>query len=387
MIGSVLALLLLFQGPPAGANQAATGQVRTADGAPVAAIRVSALPAPPPNIRPSDGQNYYATQAPVRIALTDNAGRYRLANLPPGRYFIVAGMLGQETFYPATTNADAATIVVVGPGTTTEGLDVTLATPPGGRVTGRVTPAASGATQEKAVLSGLKLGELLEAPVRADGTFDFGRLPRGEYLVSLFPAPPGMRSLPFRVGDEDVSSLQFVRPSLHTVTGRIVVQNGPLPNALLAFSTVESYEGAPINPDGTFSVKLQPGRHLADLGGMPVGYSVASVRVGNQDASRGLTVGNADVSGVVITVAAPRQLPRLKGQIAGADTAPQPLTVELTGPIIGVVRTTVQKDGSFEAAVPPGLYRLKLPQVASFTPMFVVVNSNGGEAKVVLSGR
>src|SRR5207244_398534 len=99
------------------------------------------------------------------------------------------------------------------------------------------------------------------------------------------------------------------------------------------------------------------------------------VRVGRDDASRGLVVGDADLSDVVITVAAPRRLPRLHGRITGLSTARvAPATVEATGPIIGVLTTAVRPDGSFEfAAVTPGVYELRLPQVPDSASIVVVV--------------
>src|SRR5215510_4240839 len=152
------------------------------------------LPAPPPNIRPSDGQNYYAATAPASTTLTDKQGRYRLTNLAPGRYFIVASVFGYPTFYPSGTNADRATVITVAADKPSEGVNFSVQMPPGGRVSGRInTPAAPG-VQEKAVLSGVALGELLESPVGGDGGFTFGHLPTGSYLLSLFPAVPGMPS-------------------------------------------------------------------------------------------------------------------------------------------------------------------------------------------------
>jgi hypothetical protein len=363
--------------------------VKLADGSPVAAVRVAAVPAPPPNIRPTDGQNYYATQNPARIALTDNDGRYRLANVPPGRYFIVAGMVGQATFYPATTDIDAATVVTVTAGATIDAIDMTMRTAPGGRVTGRVDPAPVSTTPEIAVLSGLRLGQLLETPVRADGSFDFGRLVPGEYLVSLYPPPPGMRSLPFRLGDSDVSSLRFQRPVLRNVTGRVVAQNGPVPAALVGFSTDESFVSAPINADGTFSARLQPGRHRLELGGLPAGYEIGSVRIGSQNAADGVPVGATDVSDVVVTLSVRRRLGRLTGRIAGVEKSTvQPLQVEVTGPIVGSVRAPLQKDGSFEvAALPSGLYRVRIPQLPAFGPATVIVTSSGGQLSAALPDR
>ena len=210
----------------------------------------------------------------------------------------------------------------------------------------------------------MELGELIETPVRPDGGFDFGRVSRGEYLVSLLPPPPGLRSIPFRVADADVSSLQFQRPVLRRVTGRIVAERGPLPASIVGFSTAESYVSSDINPDGTFTAQLQPGRHQLELGGLPAGYGLSSVRAGSRDATQALVVGAEDIRDVVVTLGVRRALPRLTGRIAGAErlTAPE---VELTGPIVGSIKTPLQKDGSFEvAALPPGLYPRADPAAA-----------------------
>src|SRR5262247_2123636 len=194
MTGTPLALFLLLQVATAARPGVVIGQLQTREGAPAAAIRISALPAPPPNIRPSDGQNYYAATAPASTTLTDKQGRYRLANLAPGRYFIVASLFGYPTFYPATTNADGATVVTVGADAPVDGINFTVILPPGGTISGRVSTPPAPNSQEKAILSGVALGELLETPVGSDGTFTFGHLPKGAYFISLFPTPPGMPS-------------------------------------------------------------------------------------------------------------------------------------------------------------------------------------------------
>jgi len=306
MLSAAVALLLLLQGATATPARpgVVSGRLQTRDGGAAAAIRISALPAPPPNILPSDGQNYYSTTAPASTTLTDTQGRYRLTNLAPGRYFILASVFGYPTFYPATTSADRATVITVGADSPVEGIDFTVLLPPGGRVSGRVDTPPSASTPEKAVLSGVELGELLESPVGADGSFTFGHLPKGSYLLSLFPTPPGMPSRPFRVGETD-TRVDLVRPTLHTVSGRIVAQTGSLPHVLLGFSTELSYVTATINADGTFRTQLQPARHTIELAGMPVGYSLASARIGAQDVSQSVVVMAEDISGLVITIAPP----------------------------------------------------------------------------------
>jgi hypothetical protein len=300
MMNTVLALLLLLQATAARPGVVA-GRLQTKDGAPAAAVRVSALPAPAVSILPSDGQNYFATATPASTALTDAQGRYRLTNLAPGRYLIVASAFGYPTFHPGTTSADRATAIIVAD-MPADGVDFTVQMPPGGRVSGRVDrPAATGG-REIAVLSGLVLGELLETPVAADGTFSFGHLPRGSYLVSLFPTPPGMPSRAFQVAETEVR-VDLVRPTLRRVSGRVEASKDILARVLVGFVTPTSHVTARVNADGSFSADLQPARHTIELGGLPPDSSLGSARLGAQDLAQGLVVGSEDISGLAITIA------------------------------------------------------------------------------------
>jgi hypothetical protein len=380
---AIIAMVLLLQAAaPAPRSGVVLGRLQTAAGRPAAAIRVAAVPAPGPTIRPSDGQNYYSGVAPSSTTLSDTNGRYRLGNLAPGRYFIVAQVFGYSTFYPDTTDPDRATVVTVGATAPVEGVDFTVLLPPGGRVSGRVdTPPAS--RQEKAVLSGLALANLLEAPVDPDGSFTFGHLPKGAYLLSLFPAAPGMPSRAFTVGDTD-TRVDLVRPTLRTIRGRVVASAGPLPYAVLGFSTDTSYVGAPINADGTFQAQLQPARHDVAVAGLPAGYSLDSVRLGTQDVTSGLVVGAADVSGLVVTIAPRARLPRLQGTIAGfAGANLADARVELTGRVIGTLTAAVQKDGTFAfPAVTPGSYQVRVPEMPGTTPSYVVVGWEDADVRL-----
>ena len=380
-----LFVMVMLQAAAGGGAGAVTGNLQMGDGSPAVAVRVVAMQAPPPNIRPTDGQNYFVTQPPVRVALTDDKGRYELPNLPAGRYYIVAGVTAQGTYYPTTTDIEAASVVTVDAGSKVDAINFKLLTSPGSRVRGRVTPPAAAGTAERAILSGIGLGELIEVPIRNDGSFEFGRVPSGSYLLSIYPAPPGLASLPFRVADRDASGLELVRPPVRTVTGRIVVENGPLPRSFLAFVTEQEHNSGTINPDGTFTAKLHAATHQVALGGLPVGYALDSVRAGANDVTDGLVVRDADISGVVISVRVPRQLPRLRGRIADA-TAASSLRVEATGPIIGTASAAVGADGSFEfPALAPGLYRVSVPALPDIPTTNVVVDA--GVAEIQLTRR
>jgi hypothetical protein len=387
VISFALALTLLFQG--AARPGTVTGQLRTLDGAPAISVRVAAMPVPTSNAKPEDGVQYFTYPPPEASTLTDTQGRYRLNNLPPGRYYIMAGAFGEPTYYPGKAEMESATAVTLGPGSTSANLDFKLLRLLGGKITGRVS-ASMRDPQLKVTLLGGKLEELLDAPIAADGTYEFGHVLPGSYLVGLFPRPAGFSSVVVKVGDKDVTGLELTVPPTRNVTGKIVVDNGPLPHALLAFSTPQSYVSATLNPDGTFSAKLQAARHRVELAGMQVGYSVASVRIGSQDATEGFAVGNADVSGVVITVAAPSRLPKIHGAITGLPAARYASTrVEIAGEINGSLQATIQQDGSFEfPAVIPGLYRLKLTQVPELPTMNVVVAGwDTTEVKVAVPAR
>ena len=375
-----LVLALMLQAPPA-QNAAVrpgtaviAGQLKTIDGAPAADVRVSALQAPPANVRPEDGIQYYLAPPPVRTVLTDKDGRYRLTNLPPGRYFVAAGIPGQDTYYPDAIEGSAATILTV-TGDTTTTVDFALVTPLAGRISGKVVPAPEAGSDEKAILSGVFLTDLVEAPIQPDGSFEFGRVPEGTYLVDLFPSLPGLQSVLFDVSDKDVNNIQLRRPKLYTVSGRFKVAHGPLPWALFAFYTSTSYAAADIKDDGTFTVKLNSAKHFPDLGGMPSDYDLTSLKLGNEDVTKGLVVGDHDVTGLVVNVSAPNNLPRLHGRITGLPAAQlAKLQVQINGPIFGVLQSAVKSDGSFDfPEVVPGAYWLKILQYPQMEPLYVAM--------------
>ncbi len=377
----LVVLALLLQDAPAAPRYAIAGRVQTSAGAAVSAVRIAVLPAPRENVRAAEGQNYYATQQPVAVTITDADGRYRLPNIAPGRYVIVAGLVGYGTFFPSTTDIDSARAVTVERGDVA-GTDITLITFPGARVSGRVTPPPAAGVREWATLAGTTLGELVEVPIGADGRYEFGRVPPGEYLLSIFPTPPGQASMHFSVKDQDATSLEMIRPTVRRVRGRVAVDRGPLPAPLLGFVTPQSYVTVSVDADNTFDVGVHEGRHRVDMGGLPAGYSLRTVRVGGADVTgSGLTVGASDVSDVVLEVTAPRELPMLRGRIAGASEPGW--RIQVTGRIIGAVEGQVGSDGSFTAGpLPPGLYAVRIVQRPDIAPVEVVVDSRGGTVTI-----
>jgi hypothetical protein len=378
-----LALFLLLQSAPV-VPGAVVGKLQTADGVPAVAVRVVAVEVPPGPGTPDDSLNYFSLAQPLDRTLTDNEGNYRLQELLPGRYFILAGAAPNGTYYPDADNVRGAMPIAVESGIEVNA-NFKLLHRLGGKLSGRVKADMAMLGPKTATATGGPLEDLLEVPVKPDGTFEFGHLPPGKFLVSLYPPTPGIASYPVTVGEADVSGVELVPLPTKSVTGRITVRNGGLPWGILGFYTEKTYVGGTIKPDGTFKVDLHSATHQIDFAGLPVGYSLASVRIGDQDVTRqGITVGNADVSDVIIAVNAPRHLATIKGKITGL--APDKFSstiVELTGATsITRFHADVQQDSTFEfPSGTPGVYTLTLkgiPDQASvpdMAPYTVVVDA------------
>jgi len=199
----------------------------------------------------------------------------------------------------------------------------------------------------------------------------------------MFPTPPGMPSHVFQMAEAD-QKIELTRPTLYTVSGRIVVPNGPLPFTFLEFYTERSYVAARIRPDGTFTAQLHSSKHQIDMAGMVPGYGMASATLNGKPLENVLDVNGGDVSGLVITMAVPEKLPRVLGKVVGVPSGRLAgARVELTGRIMSTLQAPVRADGSFEfSAVTPGGYWLRLLDAPDVPWTYVVATDQDVEVQV-----
>lgn len=117
-----LALLLFLQGVPVTPFQSGsiTGVLTTSAGKPAVGVRVSAL------ARPDSASDALAASSLAGISETDQNGVYKLENVPPGRYYIVAGRIDLPTFYPGTLEMASGKDVLVTAGAALSGLNFAL---------------------------------------------------------------------------------------------------------------------------------------------------------------------------------------------------------------------------------------------------------------------
>jgi len=353
--------------------------LRSIDGAPASAVRVAAIPVPKGNGTPDDNLNYFELAPSTNTTLTDNEGHFSMMDLAPGRYYLIAGASGFGTYFPGTTDLRKATIVTVASNEISGNLDFALLQRFGGRLTGTIKADMATLGPRTLTLIGGKLEDLIQVPVKPDGSFDIGYVPPGTYIAQMYPPTSGMAGRRVTVGNDDVTGVELTPLPTKTVTGRIVTKRGPLPVGYLGFQTETTYVPSDINPDGSFTVQLHAATHEPVMAGLPIGYSVASVRIGSTDAPKGITVGKSDISDVVITLDTPQQLAAIKGKISGLAASRYASTrVEIKGPItiIGTLQTNIRPDGTFEFPdVTPGSYTLSLTSVPEFSPMTLNLDS------------
>jgi hypothetical protein len=392
----VLTLLAVAQSAPTESGSV-TGLIRSADGSPAAGVEVIARVVaqnPATVIFASEGQ-------------TDTQGRYRLENLPTGRYLITAGLHHSPSYFPGVKTPQEARSVAVVEGQLVTGIDFTLVTSPGVRVRGRVInlPTTVASNLLTVALQAIdKPGSYLTATVpRQNGQFEFPKVAPGPYNVRLLAGntPPAR----VNVENKDVDGVRITAGMF--AFGRASVDDGsPLPpqRIVLAASIPDPYSdqagGGVVHPNGRFFLPLAaPPRDYRIFPTMlPLGYYVKSMTAGNVDLLQSSVGANALLSTeikVVLTKTRPPDKPvgaRVSGRVTKLQYARRDtlyLSLEssptFTSPTRITGSATANRDGTFEFRnVPPGRYALSAPP--SPTTTFEITNRDISNLELPLPG-
>jgi hypothetical protein len=280
-----------------------TGTIRTRTGTPAAAIRVTAI---------ASGDQSPSTARLERSAITDALGRYRIEDVPPGRYLIAAGNSPHFSYYPGGAVASEARVITINASSIMQNVDFSTLGP---IVRGRVNRIPPGLPADviKIILrpeptSGWRRDPKAGSPLAVDGTFEFSDVQPGSYTVLTNPQPFFLRddepAMPgpiwqstIRV-DRDIQDVLLELPAV--IFGRVSVDDGSsLPvtqddQARGTWSKVSVSAGtfatspttsvltsgtrAPVRSDGWFIMPRPPGPTVAiDL---PPGYDLKSITSG-----------------------------------------------------------------------------------------------------------
>jgi hypothetical protein len=370
-----------------------SGRIQSQDGSPAAGIRVAAV----------------AAGDLLAFTLTDDAGRYTIDDIPPGRYLIAAGRIGSFTYLPGTTDERKATTLSIAAGSITGNLNFKLAIAAGVRIRGVVgIPTGNFPRTRVATLTGktLKDAEPVDSAVKDDGSFEFAGVLPGNYEIEFQPTGQAIR---IAVADANIDNIRVKAPAV--VTGRILVEDGgPVltspsqVNAASTFLRIATFpaDGSgnsyhPITGSGTFAFTLPAdvtyGIEVYDL---PLGYYVRSIRSGTADvlAAKGITLNdNLTPKDLVIVLTKQRPLTEpagvtVRGRVTAAQAMPAGLQVVMTmTPALYHSGVRVENDGSFVFQdVQPGIYTasLAIPGKVSLNKAVVVGNTNVDDLTFVI---
>ncbi|MBM3773573.1 MAG: carboxypeptidase regulatory-like domain-containing protein, partial [Acidobacteria bacterium] len=361
------------------------GRILDEDGDPVEAVSVQAL-----RYQYVRGRRELV---PGRSAMTNDLGEYRLHGLAPGQYYIAASTPGFRgrmggvpsgprrmaaaeggylpTFYPGTVRAASAAPVDIAPGSEIRSLSITLQRARTLRVSGRVVAPPGTLLRGVGVTLLPRDGnwslQRKGGPVLDEkGSFDIGGVAPGSYLLAADIWQDRQRAsarLPIEVADTNLEGLTLALSEGAEVSGRIRVENdAPADFARLRiwlepagdWRMMGSAGASSANSDGTFRLSnIGPDPFHVNVSGMPEGFYVKSVRVGQEPAPES-GVDFSRAGGPLEILLSPAS-----GQIDGAVVNPKQQPV--TGATVVLAPERREHNRLFKTATtdPRGLFSLR----------------------------
>jgi hypothetical protein len=306
---AVAALVLATAATAQSPTGTIAGRIITPDGAAAADVDVFAAPRDQPG-------------SPIAKTRSAWDGRYELAGLPPGEFFVGASTHpALVAFYPGVGERDRATLVRLFDGVPAEGIDVWLLPAPRRfNLTGRVTDAQGRGVRDADIEYGSPGGAQagLWSVHQPDGFFLIEGVPSGTLVLLGRAETANGPLMGLASTDVTVNIIEDVRLRLGPagrVEGRIAAQSGALPpgvrprvvlvQTLLTSSALYPDEAATASGDGSFRIDKVVGQFLIDVRDLPGGWQVTRIlRDGAALPDRRLTVPvGARISGLEITVA------------------------------------------------------------------------------------
>lgn len=367
-----------------------TGRVLDPDGDPVQNAQVVVSPvgsASPPQS--------------VETAMTNDLGEYRIANLPAGRYYVMASGHGWglmengdgspmendlvATYYPSSIDIAGAAPVDVSPGQEVAGVQIALQASPVFRVRGKLSALPPGVgpqavrvmifpTERRA--RGFGFNPSNSAPVRSDGSFVLPRVVPGSYVISAMrvdgrPRTLGKAQVTVAGGNVDgvlvpVGDPVTLTGIVKTATGAQIDLSGTRialqPGDRLFFGGAD----ARVESDGSFRIEGVPrDRYHVVLFPIPENTYLKSVKMGSQETiDTGLDL-SAAANAAAIEIVLGMNPGAVEGVVKEGDkpAAGRSVTIAPDPPKPGILSqyraVTTDQNGAFRiAGLAPGNYRL-----------------------------
>jgi protocatechuate 3,4-dioxygenase beta subunit len=331
------------------------------------------------------------------VRLTDDRGRYRLFNLPPGQYIVSAavGAVGSadtpgyvRSYFPGTSDPSLAQFVSVDTSRETVGIDIGLVRTRTARIAGQVLDAAG----EPSMRGSLQLKPSLRSPAvtsvplgaRIDdkGVFEFPNVPPGQYVIqadrgrSNGSTEGEFGTLAVSVDGTDVTDLTLQTSSGSSIRGNITFDafNGtrlPEPSRIEISPLPVDTDAAPrqsaradIHTDWSFEMGGINGPRRLQVIRAPAEWTLESILVSGIDVTdRPLAFGRRDQSLAEVEIVLTDRVTALSGTILDDRGQPArdahvivfPTDRDRWYPSSRFLRTTAARsDGSFRVVGLPG---------------------------------
>jgi beta-lactamase regulating signal transducer with metallopeptidase domain len=255
----------------------------------------------------------------VAFGYTEDAGRFRLGELPPGEYYVraypswpirPAASEGRPvyglTYFPSVSHPETAQPIVVQSGQVLFDIDFALAAVRTRTVSGQLIDAVGESFEHAEVMlsmQGVSSPFSQTAPVAPDGRFQVRDVVPGDYLMTVNDRVRwnrwlGGASRQITV-EQDVSGVQFVAQRGTRLDGRIVDEAGSLPPFDLRVmrlgittrdvrpggvpAAIQVVDVTSPGADGTFSIENMVGRSALWVHDVPAGWMVKAIRSDGMD--------------------------------------------------------------------------------------------------------
>ena len=282
----ILTLLLLIQSLPGQAAKTGTitGTLKNSAGQPVAGVRVVAVPRP----ESFDPSNTFAEMS--SLIETDNAGRFALENIPPGKYYVAAGRIDFQTYYPGTQAMAEATMISVEAGGSVSKIDFILRD----SSAGRAQSSLDGLASRFSIPVTISVERNGKVPVFGNGKFTSVKLTAispGTSEAITMPVSQASLAIPNPAGDFKVEmeglpegySVKSMRYGSNVVNSGVLSNPGPIPLTLTIDLALTSHSGSGARVSGKLPGADPRGIYLSGRSGtvyMDGSYEFADVSPG-----------------------------------------------------------------------------------------------------------
>jgi hypothetical protein len=293
-------------------------------------------------------------------AQTDDTGRYRLLNMPPGEFLVTANLrdtwvAGPErhvfaystSFFPSVASAREAARVKVALGQETPNVDIALVASRAAVLSGTATladgsPLAGASVSLNVEVTGPTGGTSYTAgSVRtgADGSWLIRDVPPGDYQLAVTAGDRGgaqhRASMPISVQGTEVRGITLVADAGGTLTGTVVAEGGrPLPGgAVLRIATLGVGPDTPpfappgaadngrVQPDGRFTLTGVLGPSMVRVNGLPRGWDIERIESSGRDLTD-LPIEVTSAHALDVTIVLSDRLPSVQGRATDAKGEP-----------------------------------------------------------------